>query len=263
VSPTIAGGAESAVKWRSSITGAALGLFLIVGWSAPAFAYGPVNQTSVAASSSTASPCSQVVITGSAFQPAESVTVLLSGTPVSYRTVVNLEGAFSDIVSIPRGTALGFHDVVGTGSTGDSASTLVRVDSGTCARLTLNPSVLKPGGTTVASGEGCPPGSQVFIDIGNQTVATTTANGDGAFSASIVAPAKLSGQATVSATCGPTQLTSLLTMVVTSTLSAPEAGAATFAVFVLLGFILLRGQFSTVLKRRRHPGASDVLDEEP
>jgi hypothetical protein len=55
-------------------------------------------------------------------------------------------------------------------------------------------------------------------------------------------------------------MAALLATVTTSTVSAPEGGAAIFGVFVLLGFVLLRGQFTSHgTHRRRRRGAADVL----
>jgi len=68
---------------------------------------------------------------------------------------------------------------------------------------------------------------------------------------------------TVTATCGAIQLATLLSIVTTSTASSPEGSAATFGVFVLLGLVLVRGQFSSNgTRRRRKRTAADILKEE-
>jgi hypothetical protein len=233
---------------------------LIVLFFAPvaAFAYGPNNLTSIGLNSNLAQPCSTLIVSGAAFQPGETVTVLFSGTTLNEKAVVGSNGSFSFDFEVPSQAQPGFHTVVATGSTGDTASTGADVNSGGCARLLLAPNVLKPGGSTVASGDGCPPGSTVTVTVGGKPVASTTADDKGAFSTPISPGRSFTGRQTVAATCGPTQLSTVLSFVVTSTLTAPEAGAATFGVFVLLGFVLLRGQFMTLVRRRRRHATDDL-----
>jgi hypothetical protein len=103
----------------------------------------------------------------------------------------------------------------------------------------------------------------VVISIGGKTVGETTADSQGTFSTSITPPDLGAGLVTVTATCGSTQMTTLLAFVVTSTVTTPEGGAAVFGVFVLLGFVLLRGQLnSNSTRRRRRRGAADILASE-
>ena len=117
----------------------------------------------------------------------------------------------------------------------------------------------------MAEGVGCAPGAPVVLAIGGTTVATTTADSSGAFSASITPPTQEAGKVTVTATCGSTQLATLLALVSTSTVSTPEGGAAVFSVFVLLGAVLLRGQFTSNVThrrakhRRRRRSIADIL----
>jgi hypothetical protein len=129
--------------------------------------------------------------------------------------------------------------------------------------LVLTHATVIPGEATTANGEGCAPGSQVVLAIGGTTVAETTANSQGDFSAPITPPDQGAGRLTVTATCGSTQLATLLSLVTTATVSAPEGGAGVFCVFVLLGAVLLRGQFTSNVTRRRgrrrRRGAADVL----
>ena len=101
----------------------------------------------------------------------------------------------------------------------------------------------------------------MVLSIGGRTVGTTTANSQGAFSTSITPPDQGAGRVTVTATCGSTQLTALLAVVATSTVSTPEGSAAIFAVFVLLGAVLLRGQFTSNVtrRRRRRRSAADIF----
>jgi hypothetical protein len=113
-----------------------------------------------------------------------------------------------------------------------------------------NPTIL-PGQTTTADGQGCVPNSPVVLAIDGHQVATTTADSNGDFSAPLTPPQLGVGHLTVTATCGSTQLTTLLAMVTTVKVSTPEGGAAVFCVFVLLGAVLLRGQFTSNVTRRR------------
>lgn len=128
------------------------------------------------------------------------------------------------------------------------------------ASLTLSSPAIIPGGSTTASGTGCAPQSPVVLSILSHTVATTTANQVGDFSAP-VSPPSGSGQFRVVATCGAVQLTAFLEVVASAESSNPEGGAAVFCVFVLVGVILLRGQFSTSSRqrRRRRRTAADIL----
>jgi uncharacterized repeat protein (TIGR01451 family) len=137
--------------------------------------------------------------------------------------------------------------------------------AGPGAGLTLSPSSISPGGSTVVSGVGCPADTPVVIAIDGKTVGHSRSDGRGRFSTRITPPSTLKvGPHRVTATCGPVTLSATLNVVVTtSTNSIPEGAAAAFAVFVLLGVILLRGQFDTnASSRRRRRGAADVLTPE-
>jgi hypothetical protein len=70
----------------------------------------------------------------------------------------------------------------------------------------------------------------------------------------------------ITATCGSTVLSTTLNVVVTTSSSASPvvgAGAAAFGVFVLLGLLLLRGQFDTNVTSRRkgRRDAEKVLEQ--
>jgi hypothetical protein len=128
------------------------------------------------------------------------------------------------------------------------------------ANLTLSSPAIIPGGNTTASGTGCVANSPVVLSILGHTVATTTADQAGDFSAPITPPPPGVGHLTVVATCGAVQLTAFLDVVASVKAANPEGGAAVFCVFVLIGAVLLRGQFSTSGRRkRRRRGAADVL----
>jgi hypothetical protein len=59
-------------------------------------------------------------------------------------------------------------------------------------------------------------------------------------------------------------MATLLAIVATSTVWSPEGSAGIFGVFVLLGLVLLRGQYTSnaTRRRRRRRGAADILKEQ-
>jgi hypothetical protein len=132
--------------------------------------------------------------------------------------------------------------------------------------LVLSPSSIPPGGTTTVTGTGCPAHSAVAVAVDGNQVSTTTADIQGRFSMH-VSPGNLSvGQHRITATCGSTVLSTTLNVVVTTASSGSPivgAGAAAFGVFVLLGLLLLRGQFDTNVTSRRkgRRSADEVLEQ--
>jgi hypothetical protein len=59
------------------------------------------------------------------------------------------------------------------------------------------------------------------------------------------------GQVTVTATCGSKSFVAVATLVTTAKVSAPEGSVAVGGGFVLLGGVLVRGQFGSTAGRRR------------
>jgi hypothetical protein len=110
---------------------------------------------------------------------------------------------------------------------------------------------LVPGESTVVRGMGCVPESQVILTIAGNQVGQATANSQGAFSASIIPRGYKIGQETVTVSCGSRTFGVLLAVVATAVVRTPEGTTAVFGVFVLLGFVLLWGQFGTSASRRR------------
>ena len=110
-------------------------------------------------------------------------------------------------------------------------------------------------------GHGCAPGAQVVVSINGREVALTTANSQGAFSASLTPLDQGVGQVKITATCGLKSFVAYANLVTTAKVSAPEGGAAVFGTFVLLGAVLLRGQFGSTAarRRRRRRGVADIL----
>lgn len=123
----------------------------------------------------------------------------------------------------------------------------------------VNPTVV-PGEMTTANGVGCAAGSPVVLTLDGRQVADTVADAEGNFSAPISPPVGGVGSFTVIATCGTTQLTTLLSVVTSMKVSTPEGGTAVFGVFVLVGAVLLRGQYvGTKNRRRRRNRVADIL----
>ncbi len=90
--------------------------------------------------------------------------------------------------------------------------------------LQLSTSIAPPGSMLQVTGEGCPAGStvKIYLNSTSAPLATTVANGEGAFSAPITIPlATTSGQHTVTAICRSVTLMAVLTIVAAP--SQPEA----------------------------------------
>ena len=185
-------------------------------------------------------------------------------------------------MTIPLNTAPDLHTIVASGATGDSASTSITVTtpapiptpfvaptpniaasgSGAPEALVVSHQTLVPGQATVMTGAGCAPGAPVIISIDGKEVDQINANRQGAFRASVIPLDQGVGQKTITATCGLKTFATTVSLVSTSHVSAPEGGAAVFGGFVLLGAVLVRGQFggTTARRRRRQRGPSDLRD---
>jgi len=250
------------------VTLVAVGLAVVVGWPAAAFAQTyvpapavfPTAPTGIAftgTGTSTVNPCSSTILTGLGFQPNQPVSLDLGGTAVG-TTTAQTTGTISTTVTVPPGTAPGTYEVTATGATGSSTTELI-VGSGGCHLvLSISHQAVDPGGSTTVSGTGCAPEAPVVLVIHQKVVGRTTANDRGRFSATITPPGTGIGQFTVTATCGSRTFDVILAVVSTSKLSSPEASTAVFGVFVLLGIILLRGLLggSGTRRRRKRPGNS-------
>jgi hypothetical protein len=111
--------------------------------------------------------------------------------------------------------------------------------------LRLDPPFVLPGGSTVVSGEGCPPGTTVTFLVDGVPAGTIAAGRDGRFTGEVPIPVGLEvGRHTVSATCSGGGSASLPLDLVVTTSTAGIAGATAItgsmmvAFFVLLGFLL-------------------------
>jgi hypothetical protein len=224
----------------------------VIGWPASAFAttYNP-NAAFLGTGTSLVVPCGSTTITGTGFQPSQFVSVTL-GSVTSGATITGPNGSFSTSLTIPPGTSPGTYTLISTGPGGSSASTELFIGKGGCQSVPLlSHSTLVPGESTEVRGTGCVPGEQVVLTIAGRQVGQATANSQGMFSASVTPPGSGVGQFNVTASCGSRSFGVLLSVVSTSKVSAPEGATAVFGVFVLLGFVLLWGQFGSSASRRR------------
>lgn len=99
-----------------------------------------------------------------------------------------------------------------------------------------------PGGTVSLRGSGCDAGSRVVIAIDGDTVATTTADDDGDFSADVdEAPTEI-GRHEVTATCEGATVSVPLDLVQTSSDSPDNQVGVVFAFFVLLAAAIVHGR---------------------
>ncbi len=130
--------------------------------------------------------------------------------------------------------------------------------------LVLTPSTTTPGQPVTAIGFGCPKGSTVVISIDGQPVGQTTAKSDerGSFETTFPAPAN-PGTYTVTATCGSTIVSSILTVIATpttpttviTTVELPITGSDSTMFLVRAGLLLIAVGGLTVLAVRRRRDA--------
>jgi hypothetical protein len=278
------------MRRRAIVACATASLVFGLGWQVSAFARpleGP-HAAVITTSTGISAPGGSLIVNGQNFVSDESIVLTLfsHGVPIG-STSSNGSGSFSTSVTIPSGTTPGEHTIIATGGTGDSAGTGIDVlnsqttaapsvaslGSGPTASapasapataaktLRLSRITLVPGQGTVMSGHGCTPGAKVVVSINGREVALTTANSQGAFSAALTPLDQGVGQVRVTATCGSKSFVAFATLVTTAKVSAPEGSVAVFGTFVLLGAVLVRGQFGSTAarRRRRRRAASDIL----
>jgi hypothetical protein len=256
---------------------AAASLVVGLGWQVAAVARpleGP-HAAAISTSASFVSPGGSLTVFGQNFVHDESILLTLESTNS------NGNGSFTTQITIPLDASLGEHSIVATGATGDSAATGINLVAGqvtvapiiaslgsgpastSTAPLTLGLSriTLVPGEATVMTGRGCAPGANVVVSINGKEVDQIRANSQGTFSTSLTPLAQGVGQVTVSAVCGSKKFVAIANLVTTAKVSGPEGSVAVFGTFVLLGAVLVRGQFGSTAarRRRRRRGASEIL----
>jgi hypothetical protein len=92
-------------------------------------------------------------------------------------------------------------------------------------------------------------------------VGSARANANGAFSTHFYPSALRPGEHELKASCGRT-LSASLAMVVTSTSSTAEQIAALLTVFVILGVLLLKGQYGSRSRFWRRSEKSELPDDQ-
>ena len=119
-------------------------------WASPAFAYGP-GATTLSTNISTVGAGGSLIVTGSGFQPGETVNLVLGCTSVTLgSTTADPQGAFSTSVTIPASTPPGNCAIIGTGNTsGRTSTTSIVVTSATTTGGTSN-----SGGTSTSGSSG-------------------------------------------------------------------------------------------------------------
>ncbi|MGH9029590.1 MAG: LPXTG cell wall anchor domain-containing protein [Acidimicrobiales bacterium] len=132
--PKVSGGGVMRQKMFRLAGGAAIVIALMASATA-AYAYGPGGAASLTGSTSTcvASTGCTLTLTGTGFQPGETVALVLDGTPVSLgTTTADPSGDFTQGVSIPANSTAGAHTIVATGETsGAVASFAITLTSST------------------------------------------------------------------------------------------------------------------------------------
>jgi hypothetical protein len=241
------------VRRRIALAVSLAGMAAALAWPTPAFAdYNP-NTAFVGTGTSTVVPCVSTLVAGSGFTPSQFVSLTLEpGSEPLGTALADGTGSFSTKVKVPAGTNPGTYTIVSSGGQDLGAFTSLTVGAGGCRFVPLlSLSTVDPGQSTTLHGHGCQPDSAVVFTLAGNQVGTTTADAQGDFSASIAPPGTKIGQVTVTAACGSKTFDVLLTVVATAALGTPEGTTAVFGVFVLLGLVLLWGQFGSSASRRR------------
>jgi hypothetical protein len=192
----------------------------------------------------------------------QTSTVTFAGLP----SPVSATGTPSSTGPVTTGNAGGPPPGTSVPSSGPGRRTLTkRGGSGSAGhKLSLGAeSTVVPGESATVTGTGCNSDARVTLTINGASVGSTTASAQGAFSTNISPPTLYAGQYVLKASCGPT-LATTLAMVVSSSNSTSEGSAAVFAVFVVLGLVLLGGQYNSnaTRRRRRRPLSDEFEDDE-
>ncbi|WP_354570271.1 GH92 family glycosyl hydrolase [Glaciihabitans sp. UYNi722] len=171
-------------------------------------------------------PGATVAITGSGFEPGESVTVTLGATPAVPVTVTaNSSGAIRATVTIPTGTGDATYSVIARGSVSAVNATTsvvvkaVVVTPPAVASFVLSSSAGERGATVQARGDHFPGNSTVTFTLHSDpiTLGTATVNAEGVFTANLVIPAAATtGSHQIEATATGVTLTAPFTVVNTA-----------------------------------------------
>jgi 5'-nucleotidase len=134
---------------RIALAGGILAVGLAIGLASPAFAYAPT--TTITTNTSTTTPGGSLIVTGNGFVDNEGITLTLHSTPVTLgTTTASATGSFSTTVTIPSNTDPGTHQIVATGTTGDSASTTIIVAGAVVGTAATSPPLAFTGADIAA-----------------------------------------------------------------------------------------------------------------
>ena len=124
-------------RYISQVVAGTLVVFSLLLSASVAFAYGPGQTGTLTGNTSTCSASSgcSLTLSGSGFQPGETVGLTFNSTPVSLgTTTANSSGGFTFSVTIPAGEPAGNHTIVATGeSSGTTASFAITLTAATTA----------------------------------------------------------------------------------------------------------------------------------
>jgi hypothetical protein len=119
-------------------------------WASPALAYGPTAATLTSSTTTVCAGCS-ITLSGTGFQPGETITIQLFSTPVTLgSTTADPQGAFTTTVTIPADTTPGNHTIVATGLTSGITASFAIVVTGASTTGAVTPSAGTPSSGSLA-----------------------------------------------------------------------------------------------------------------
>jgi LPXTG-motif cell wall-anchored protein len=121
----------------------------------------------------------------------------------------------------------------------------------------LDETLVRPGDPVNVSGRGCPPGYTVTTSFDGEVVATTTADGNGAYATEFAVPSGASpGTHTITTRCGDVVFTSTVTVPGAVSGTLPRTGSDSTVPVVQIGLVLLAaGGLATLVARQRRAKA--------
>ncbi|MGG7466613.1 beta strand repeat-containing protein, partial [Plantibacter sp. YIM 135347] len=156
--------------------------------------------TAITATPATVDAGTSTTITGTGFAPSETVTVSIPGAdPVT--TTSTAEGTISVALPVPADYASTTAVVTATGAVSDTpATTNLAVNIVYNTAITVDPTTVVPGTSTVVTGTGYAPNETVTVSIPGASPVTVQTNETGGFTVSLPIPADyVPGPVTVTA----------------------------------------------------------------
>ncbi|NHI16198.1 choice-of-anchor G family protein [Microbacterium excoecariae] len=131
-----------------------------------------VWDTAIVADPDTVDQGGSTTITGSGFEPDETVTITVDGVEVGTATVQD-DGTFEFVYDVPEDAEPGTFDVVATGDVSNTPATdELTIEQVWDTALTLTPSTVEQGEGTIVSGSGFEPGETVTLTAGGDVIAS-------------------------------------------------------------------------------------------